>query len=103
MKPVLGKNYQDLGPYSKHIFDNPILENFVTSYMEETQETLNDCITFEQFKGITWTNGMPCFILDLLAYLTGCSKEILEVFEALKGNLQKLAQDDHEHLVRSQT
>lgn len=81
LKPVLGKNYQSLGPYTKHIFDNPILENFLTSYMEETQEALNDCITFEQFKSISWTNGMPGFVVDLLIYLTDCSEEIMAVFD----------------------
>ena len=99
LKPVFGKNYHGLGPYSKHIFDNPILENFITSYMEETQDTLNEYITFEQFKSIVWTNGMPAFILDLLIYLTDCPEEIFGVFDILKSNLQKQSQDDHEHLL----
>ena len=38
LKPVLGKNYNQIGPYNKHMFENPILENYVTQYMEETQD-----------------------------------------------------------------
>ena len=38
LKPVPKANWNKLGPYAKHIFDNPIMENFITTYMEETQD-----------------------------------------------------------------
>lgn len=38
MKPKVSSDWNKLGPYSKHIFDNPIMENFITTYMEETQD-----------------------------------------------------------------
>lgn len=30
LKPVLGKNYHLIGPYNKHMFENPIIENYIT-------------------------------------------------------------------------
>lgn len=53
------------------LFENPIFENYVTNYVEETQQALNDSVSFEQFKTIFWENGFPNIMIDFLGYLTG--------------------------------
>ena len=45
IKPVMGGKYS--GSQNKYIFDNPIFEFFISSYVEETQDQLNDYITFD--------------------------------------------------------
>ncbi len=65
LKPQMGGKYTT-GQNNKYIFDNPIFEYFISTYVENTQEQQNDYITFEQFKTIVWKNGMPQFIIDLL-------------------------------------
>ena len=45
----MGGKYSS-GHNNKYIFDNPIFEYFISTYIENTQEQQNDYITFEQFK-----------------------------------------------------
>ena len=51
LKPQMGGKYTT-GQNNKYIFDNPIFEYFISTYVENTQEQQNDYITFEQFKTI---------------------------------------------------
>lgn len=44
--------------------------------MEETQDEINDYITFDQFKAVWWKYGIPQFMVDLLKYLTGQPDQI---------------------------
>ena len=38
---------------------NPIFENYITSYMEETQSEIQATIDFDQFRAIPWRKGVP--------------------------------------------
>ena len=102
LKPALGKNYQKIGAYNKHLFENPILENFMTQYLEETQDQINDYISQDYFKSIIWQLGLPYFVIDLMIYLTGCDQEIKDVLNQVKPQLQKISQEDYESTLQSQ-
>lgn len=89
LKPEMGGKYT--GQHNKYIFDNPIFEYFISTYLENTQEQQNDYITFEQFKTIVWKNGMPQFIIDLLQYITSFHEEITDMFHSAKKLYQKVS------------
>ena len=82
------------GQQNKYIFDNPIFEYFISTYVESTQDQLNDYITFEQFKTIVWKNGMPQFIIDLLQYITSFHEDIAEMFDSAKKQYQKVSMEE---------
>ena len=52
------------------IHSDPVIENYITSYMEDTQVQINDYIHFDQFKTIQWERGLPLLMVDFLKYLT---------------------------------
>ena len=81
------KQNTKFAPYQKHIFDNPMLEYFITSYMEETQDQINDYIDSEQFKSIIWNNGLPNLLIDVLSYLSDCPTEVHKIFAMNKNNI----------------
>ena len=56
------------------------MENFITTYMEETQDQISDFITSDQFKCIIFMNGYPNLIIDFLSYITSCPDEIESIF-----------------------
>ena len=76
------------------MFDNPIIENYITQYMEETQDSINNSITFDQFKCIEWSIGIPNFVIDLMILLTGCPQEIKDVYNQLRPFLLKISEED---------
>lgn len=76
------------------MFDNPMFENYVTNYMEETQSKINDSITFEQFKTIQWEKGVPYFIIDFLGYMTGHKDMVEKYFEDVTDIIHGKATED---------
>ena len=74
---------QYLGNFHTFMFENPIFEHYITTYMEETQDEINETISFEQFKTITWDHGFPCFIIEFLGYITGQPSAASNLIEEL--------------------
>lgn len=96
VKPVLGGDYSQV-QWNKHIFDNPLFEHYVTSYMEETQETAAEYVAFDQFKNIAWRNGVPCFLFDFLSHLTGLADEVYSFFGQRRLLFLRAAREDLEN------
>ena len=75
LKPNLEKDYPK--NHNLYLFqDDPIMENFLTYYMEETQNGLQGLVSFEQFKLIHFTMGIPYIIIDFLGYISGEKDQI---------------------------
>lgn len=62
-----------------YLFDNPIFENYMTSYIEETQSEIQGAVTFEQFRSINFKWGIPHVMVDFLIYMSGQPKIILQI------------------------
>ena len=76
------------------MFENPIFENYITNYMEDTQHKINDTIGFEQFKTIFWSKSVPNFIIDLLGYLTGQPDKVTSLFDDINDIYSQRTKED---------
>jgi len=53
VKPALGGNFPShLFQYLYVFKEHPIFEDYISQYMEHTQQSLNEYLTFEQFSTI---------------------------------------------------
>lgn len=92
LKPSLHASYPSSMHYS--MFENPIFENYLTNYMEETQSKINNAITFDQFKTIFWEKGFPNFIIEFLCCLTGQREKVFKFCEEIQDLITQKTRDD---------
>lgn len=88
---VKRKNYSELSKIKPNIdneyprnhilylFDNPIFENYMTSYIEETQGEIQGAVNFEQFRSINFKYGIPHVMVDFLVYMSGQPRVIQQI------------------------
>ena len=91
IKPTMGGSYP--GNWNTYIYQNPLFEQHLSQYMEDTQLEINDVVTLEQFRSIVWKKGIPSFMVDLLKYVTGLDEELTTMFSNSKQAYNQLSYD----------
>ena len=91
IKPKLGDSWSSKNSAGLYLFENPIFENYITEYIEETQNDLTGSIDFEKFKQISWKQMVPNFILDFLGYITGLPAEIRSIMNEARRRIPREA------------
>ena len=84
MKPILKPADGNYPGRDRYIFNNPIFENYMTSYMEDTQGALAEHLTIDTFKTIKWQRTVPAIVLDMLEYLCDSSAGIDQFLQSLQ-------------------
>ena len=75
---------------------NPIFENYLSQYVEDTQKDLNEYINFNQFVTIPWTHGIPAYIIEFVVQLVGNKQEVHNYFRRIHKSIKVFAQHDFE-------
>lgn len=90
MKPT----HKEGSQRDRYIFQNPVFENYVTAYMEDTQNLLSEHLTIETFKTIKWRRTIPAIVLDMLEYLCDASAGIEKIVQSVKGDYENAQEED---------
>ena len=72
----------------------PVLENYLTEYMETTQHQINESISLQQFMTIQWAQGLPSYLIAFISQVVGNTHATATYFNTISKGLCQLTNND---------